>query len=302
MLAIIIPYYKLTFFEKTLQSISNQTDKRFNVYIGSDASPEDCSSLLKKFEKRINFTYHCFEKNLGGTNLTEQWDRCIDMSKKEEWLMILGDDDVLKENVVSEFYKNIDEVIKKEYNIIHFATEVIDEKGKTFLGPYLHPKQESVANLYCRKIQGVTRSSLSEYIFKKVAYQKYHFINYPLAWHSDDKFWLDISDNKYIYTINSAIVYIRLSDINISGRQDNLEKKLEASFMFLKDILKSNSTLFNKTQILLLLMSFEILIKKTRKLTKSEWLFLFKYYLRYFRVTSFLKFKRRFIISFLTKI
>lgn len=40
MLAIIIPYYKLAFFEENLQSLSNQTDQRFKVYIGDDASPE----------------------------------------------------------------------------------------------------------------------------------------------------------------------------------------------------------------------------------------------------------------------
>ena len=33
MLAIVIPYFKLTFFEETLQSLANQTDQRFKVYI-----------------------------------------------------------------------------------------------------------------------------------------------------------------------------------------------------------------------------------------------------------------------------
>lgn len=41
MLAKIVPYYKLCFFEETLQSLSNKTDKGFKVYIGDDASPED---------------------------------------------------------------------------------------------------------------------------------------------------------------------------------------------------------------------------------------------------------------------
>ena len=41
MLAIVIPYYKYTFFEETLLSLQNQTNKKFNVYIGDDASPEN---------------------------------------------------------------------------------------------------------------------------------------------------------------------------------------------------------------------------------------------------------------------
>ena len=46
MLAIIIPFYKLTFFEENLHSLAIQTDKRFKVYIGDDSSPYDCSILL----------------------------------------------------------------------------------------------------------------------------------------------------------------------------------------------------------------------------------------------------------------
>ena len=46
MLAIIIPYYKIVFFEETLKSLSEQTDKRFKVYIGDDASPENPANLI----------------------------------------------------------------------------------------------------------------------------------------------------------------------------------------------------------------------------------------------------------------
>ena len=106
MLGIIIPYYKLIFFESTLQSLANQTDKRFKVYIGNDASLEDCDELLKQFKGKFDFKYHRFENNLGGTNLTKQWERCIAFSEGEEWLMILGDDDVLEKDCVANFYKN----------------------------------------------------------------------------------------------------------------------------------------------------------------------------------------------------
>ena len=51
MLDIIIPYFKGAFFEKTLESLGNQTDKRFKVFIGDDASPENPDVLLQKFMK-----------------------------------------------------------------------------------------------------------------------------------------------------------------------------------------------------------------------------------------------------------
>jgi glycosyltransferase involved in cell wall biosynthesis len=55
LLAIIIPYYKLTFFEDTLQSLAEQTCPDFKVYIGDDASPENPSELLEKYQGKFDF-------------------------------------------------------------------------------------------------------------------------------------------------------------------------------------------------------------------------------------------------------
>ncbi|WP_264554529.1 glycosyltransferase family 2 protein [Flavobacterium sp. N1946] len=147
MLAIVIPFYNLTFFETTLQSLANQTDKRFKVYIGDDASPEDCSSLLRKFEGKFDFAYYRFENNLGGTSLTKQWERCIALSGPEEWLMILGDDDVLEKNVVEEFYKEYN-IFKGKANVVRFASKIIDENAKTVSDVYVNPKWESATDSF----------------------------------------------------------------------------------------------------------------------------------------------------------
>ena len=102
MLAIIIPYYKLTFFEETLNSLFNQTDKRFIVYIGDDASPENPLVLLEKFKGEFEYQYFKFDTNEGGISLVNQWHRCIDLAN-EDWIMILGDDDILSLNLVEAF-------------------------------------------------------------------------------------------------------------------------------------------------------------------------------------------------------
>ena len=300
MLAIIIPFYKLTFFEATLQSLAHQSDKRFKVYIGDDASPEDCTTLLQKFEGQFDFIYHRFETNLGGSSLTQQWERCIVLSEDEEWLMILGDDDVLDDNCVASFYANEVEIKENKSNVIRYACKVINAPGNVFLGPYFHPKLELASDFYCRKVKNLTRSSLSEYIFKKEVFNQYKFVNYPLAWHSDDKAWLDFSENKPIYTINEAIVYVRFSEINISGRQDNIAQKLTATFQFYGDILSDKKNVFTSKQVLTILMSYEVIIKKDRKLNFNEWIFLFRNYFFNFKLIPFLKFIRRFLISIST--
>ena len=151
MLAVIIPYYKFTFFEATLQSLANQTDKRFKVYIGDDASPEDCNYLISEFKGYFDFTYHRFETNLGGISLTQQWERCIALSSNEEWVMILGDDDVLGKNVVAEFYNNLPKIKSENVNVVRFSTQKIDDEGKLISEIYYHPKIENAVDFLFRE-------------------------------------------------------------------------------------------------------------------------------------------------------
>ena len=84
MLAIVIPYFKINFFEKTLASLAQQTDKRFHVYIGDDASPNAPDELLKKYEGQFNYTYKRFNDNLGGISLVKQWERCIAVNRQQK--------------------------------------------------------------------------------------------------------------------------------------------------------------------------------------------------------------------------
>ena len=247
MLAIIIPYYKLAFFEATLQSLVAQTCQDFKVYIGDDASPEDPKVLLEQFQGKFDFLYHRFETNLGGISLTQHWERCIEMSVNESWLMILGDDDVLGKEVINKWYKNFN-LFKNETNVVRFSTIIVNSKFQFLTQPFYHPRWENVADFYFRKINGQTRSSLSEYFFSRKSFLKYRFRNYPLAWHSDDAAWFDFTDLKSIFTINEELVYIRVSDLSISGKQSNLKEKSESTFKFYYYLLTSKGDLFSKSQ------------------------------------------------------
>lgn len=270
MLAIVIPYYKLTFFEATLESLADQTDKRFKVYIGDDASPENPIDLLEKYKGKFDFVYHRFDTNLGGISLTKQWERCIALSEKEEWIMILGDDDYLSDNLVDSWYKNFDLFCDK-VSLIRYATRIKDDSLGTLSSLFQHPIWENAADSYWKKYKDWSRSSLSEYVFSRNVFLKYGFKDYPLAWHSDDAAWLDFSDCKPIYTINESVVYIRMSTINISGKTDNLISKRKSQFLFLKYILFKKAALFNREQLNNFACKYENEILKERKLTPMEW-------------------------------
>tara|TARA_R110000868_G_scaffold14457_5_gene67375 strand:- start:27485 stop:28396 length:912 start_codon:yes stop_codon:yes gene_type:complete len=300
MLAIIIPFYKLTYFEETLQSLANQTDKRFKVYIGDDSSPENPLDLLGKFKEKFDFVYYKFDKNVGGISLVKQWDRCIALSQKEEWLMILGDDDYLGENAIALWYKNYNEFYKKA-EVIRFATKAIDQKKKEISEAYEHPVWEYATDAFLRKYYYSTRSSLSEYIFSKESYNKYGFYDYSLAWYSDDRAWLDFSDNKPIFTINESIIFIRFSELSISGKADNDFLKNQSKILFYRYLIKRKLNLYKKKERLIFLRRYENDILKTRKLSYLEWLFLLNYYIKYFEFDAFKKYSKRFLNTLLKR-
>lgn len=234
MLAIIIPYYKLTFFEATLQSLAAQTCQDFKVYIGDDASPEDPSKLLEKYKGKLDFVYHRFATNLGGVSLTQQWERCIALSKDEPWLMILADDDVMGANVVEAFYENLKEIKQNGCNVVRFATQIIGAKGELISDVYVHPTLEKTTDFLARKFSKQTRSSLSEYVFKREKIIDEGFRNFPLAWHADDMAVLAFSNFGSCYSINESVVYVRLSSINLTGNRALDSQKNGATFDFCK--------------------------------------------------------------------
>lgn len=295
MLAIVIPYFKLFFFEKTLQSLADQTNKNFKVYIGNDNSLENPEELLNNYKNKINFKYKKFEINLGGTSLVKQWDRCIELVEDEEWIMILGDDDYLENTVIESWYKAYNIFVNKSY-VIRFASIVIDEQKGILSKKYEHPLWEKATESYYRNFKNLTRSSLSEYIFSKKMYKEKGFKKYPLAWCSDDQAWLDFSNNKPIFTINDAVLYIRISDLSISGKDNNYLTKLKSLNLFYKNNIENRLNEYPKELQLHFLKYYEIYLKMDKTLESKDWFFLLKKYLSVFSFIPFLKFIRRFLI------
>ncbi|WP_431243046.1 glycosyltransferase family 2 protein [Flavobacterium sp. P21] len=296
MLAIIIPYYKLTFFEATLQSLVDQTDKRFRVFVGNDASPENPSKLICEYQDKLDLVYHNFETNIGSKSLVQQWDRCIALSNEEQWLMILGDDDILSPTCVEDFYNYKDEIEKNKCSVVRYATIEIDENNEVISREYTHPTLEKATDFFYRKIRNKTRSSLSEYIFYKEKYKKYGFFDYDLAWYSDDRAWLEFSESNFIYSINSSIVKFRLSPENISRKEYKEYNKQQAKILFFNFLIFNFLSNFNKEQRRYLLLHYEQMIYRTKKITLLFWPALFWLYLSNLYFLQSIKFTRRFLI------
>ncbi|MDT0643052.1 glycosyltransferase family 2 protein [Zunongwangia sp. F363] len=296
MLAIIIPYFKREYFEECLDSLAKQTIKNFKVYIGDDASPEDPVEIIEKFNERLNISYHRFNENLGGISLTKQWDRCINLTQDEKWLMILGDDDYLSDNYIEKFQFHLREINNLNIKVVHFASRIVRSPGGKISKLYTHPKIENSTDFFYRKFLKFSRGSLTEQIFRRDAYNKHGFRDFPLAWGADNFAWLDFTDFGPIYSINTAVAFFRISDYNISrgGYEDKLKQTTKYNYFTL--IIEKYLQKFKKPQRKPLLLFYEQIVYNTGR---AGWGFFFtflKFLYKEHEYIEMIKFTRRIFI------
>lgn len=230
-LTIIIPYYKIDFFKETLQSLQNQTCKDFNVFIGDDASPNDPQNVITETLQDVHYTYKKYDENIGGRDLVKQWERVLHDAQPQEWFQILGDDDIISENFVEEFFKATKEITQKKSQVVKFSQRFINEKNEALNESTDYERFVSPKDNFNNKLAYGHRSSLSEYIFSIKSYKKFGFVNLPLAWGTDDIAVFEFSDNRPIVFIKEANVLIRISKVNISGNTTHNVLKDEASIL-----------------------------------------------------------------------
>ncbi|WP_291073126.1 glycosyltransferase family A protein [Empedobacter sp. UBA5987] len=232
-LAIIIPAYKPDYIEKTLISINNQTNKNFTVYIGDDASPYELKHIVDKFNGSIDIVYHKFEDNLGGTSLTKQWERCVELSE-EKFIWLFSDDDIMDPTAVDSFYKY--QKLKPDSSLFKFFTKMIDENGneiKLYFDKTNNEKDRILPQQFLDRRLGYDRfrSYIVEYIFDRKIFLENRFVDFPLAWSSDDATWIKYSLKNNGIDIIPDFVHWRYSGKNISSDNSNkdvIEKKLTA--------------------------------------------------------------------------
>lgn len=257
MLAIVIPFFKITYFDQTLRSLSRQTNKNFNVYIGDDASALAPVNLIDKYKGELNIVYKRFEENVGKYALTIHWQRCIDLTKDEKWIMILGDDDYISENYIQEFYNNMEKIDRLDIKVVRFATRVVREPHGEMSKLFTHPEVETATDFFYKKFLDFGRGSLSEQIFRRDAFNKHGFRDFPLGWGADNFAWLDFTEFGNIYTINNATAFFRISNYNISRGGYKEEVKQQTKYRYFTIIIEQYLVRFKRTQRVPLLLFYE---------------------------------------------
>lgn len=230
-LAIIIPAYKPDFLQRTLASLAEQSDHRFTVYIGNDASPYPLEDIVDAFRGLLDLQYHYFPDNFGGNNLVGHWERCLRLCQGEEWVCLFSDDDMMQSGCIDAFHHAI---VPDDVNVVHFNLTLIDEKDSVIQECPDFPDRMDAAlyfdSLFRRKI--VAR--MPEFIFKRSFLERNGIVPFDLAWRSDTATIMKAALSGGILTIkgNNSRVLWRASTKNISGIDILKKRKNRANISF----------------------------------------------------------------------
>lgn len=218
-LAIVIPAYKIDYLDKTLDSLSSQTNKDFTVYIGDDCSPYDLSDVVNRYSEQLNIVYRRFDTNLGKENLVHHWNRCLDMMQGETFFCLFSDDDVMEASCVERFQETLKQ--NGVCDVYHFNINIMDASGAIVTEctdfPDMLSADDFLRQLYSCQID----ARMPEFVFRTQAFRKAGgFVDFDLAYRSDNATVLVTAKEKGICTIQGARVLWRDSGINVSSSRN----------------------------------------------------------------------------------
>lgn len=229
----LVPVYKGKYLDHMLQSIKDQTFTNFKVIISDDCSPENIKQTCEQYLKDSRFSYRRNKKNIGGHSLIEHWNMLINMCDTE-YLIMASDDDVY--NI--RFLEEVDRLANKykKVDLIRARTCRINEDGELYAKDPCYEEYENSIEFYSNSFNYGRIHCIGNYVFKTQSLIKIHgFVNFPLAWYSDDATVLSCGLNGVANT--SAILFcFRTSPYNISNDKKidraTAKKKINATCSF----------------------------------------------------------------------
>ena len=232
-LAIVIPAHRITYLEQTLASLAAQTDRRFTVYVGDDASPDDLGALCYAYSEKLQLHYQRFQTNLGRHDLVGQWSRCVRWCV-EPWVWLLGDDDLLEPGCVAAFHAAFQ--VHPDIELFHFNVRRIDAQGHVLCDEPSFPPILSSREFVRGRCLDRLSSYAPEYVFRRATFDTMGgFETFPLAWCTDDATWAKLAMSRGIHTISGPRVRWRLSGANLSSPNPATRaSKVEAALRYVE--------------------------------------------------------------------
>jgi glycosyltransferase involved in cell wall biosynthesis len=241
-LAIVIPSHRTLYLRAALDSLADQSDRRFAVYVGDDASADDIAGVCADYAGRLPLRLHRFTHNRGRTDLVGQWRRCLALCS-EPWVWMIGDDDELEAGCVAAFHAA--RAAAPQAELFHFGVRRIDAQGRVIDDEPEFASPLSARAFLLGRLRFALASYAPDYVFSRAAFDRAGgFVDFPLAWCSDDATWAKLAARHGIHSVRGPRVRWRLSGSNISSRNDqHAAVKLQAHLLFVEWLARTLPTL-----------------------------------------------------------
>lgn len=222
--SVTIPAYKAKFLKECIDSILSQTYENFELVIVDDNSPEDLYSIVSEYsDTRIR--YYKNKKNCGAINVVDNWNICLSYAKGD-YIICMGDDDMLSPNALYEYYKMINKY--PDVNVLHSRVMIIDQYNNNVRITNDRAEFESVYSFIMHRVEGRIQF-IGDFCFKtKVLKRNGGFYKLPLAWGSDDITSIIAAKEYGIANINEPTFLYRTNGLTISTSSKFYSIKLKA--------------------------------------------------------------------------
>ena len=247
--SVIMTIYKRRFLKQSIDSVLAQTCRDFELVMVDDKSPEALYEVIQEYPWEKNYEvlpdggrkwmvdgipvrYYQNAEDIGEKDLVAALNHAIEYATSE-WCVLASDDDVYDPEYLQEMLR-----LQAKYpgcDLFHSRIAVIDANNNwTRVGEERIEFETQIQMAYTRGVLGFWQTA-QEYMFRLSAFKELGgFVNFPLAWYSDDATWMCLS-RRGCACSSRIMFFFRQSGANISSNYaSTVKKKALAADMFKK--------------------------------------------------------------------
>lgn len=224
-----------------VESVLAQSYKNFELIILGGYSTDGTCAWLRTLEAkdhRIKVVFSDEELGIEGN-----WGRILSIPKNE-FMTILGYDDLLDQNFLEVINETIASEPGNDLYLTHFR--LIDSKGRFIRNCYPIPKFETAADFLAARWAEIRDSFATGYVMRSAVYDEIGGIpNFPDLLYADDALWIRFMHNKPKITSCRVCFSYRFHAGSVSG-SPNLKavfNGLKRYFEFLREMCKQDGEL-----------------------------------------------------------
>ncbi len=242
--SIIIPFKTgKSYLKCCIESVFSQNYKNFRIIVLTDATSNQDGSV--DYLKSIN--QHNIEIIESSENLDilKNWDRILSVSK-DEFMTILGYDDILYPNYLIEINNLINEY--PDASLYHTHFNYINKEGTYLKKCKKLPKKLSSDEYLSMSLNGDISVMATGYVFRTNDYKKIGGIDikYPNLIYADLKLWIELSEISYLVISSNTCFEFRIHSSTTKISKDKTLLMALVEFLnFLKEI-RNKSDQYNE--------------------------------------------------------